>query len=382
MTLKSVILLVLFHVLFTLPSCQRCSAFLHSPFCFFHQLTISLPLGLYFKLHGTHRPTSMKKTVIKRRKRVPAATGTGPPIPMRMSDQAAAEALVSVGRAGAGSAEESDEVDTLEGEQPKKKRVRKSKGQDEGGSQSQWAGEGGPSSPQHHHLHLHPQYQQPHRPQSIPAIGFMHPSLQRPGGPSFSGVLPGINSMDIAVPGGPGVPGTSGGPSYPPAGSSSPGRTHSPQSGASQPPPGTMIMHTPHGHAPPIGMFQPLDVPGSGTGPGLGGMVSILGIIPSVSDLERHYAELEEQKKRMEEMLDRTDKMMQGLKRGISEMQRNSTSTSGPASRPPSTAPGAQTATSSAPSVPLQRPSSNAAGEPERREPVWTVVDSTARGSE
>ncbi|KAF9038042.1 iron transporter biosynthesis regulating transcription factor, partial [Panaeolus papilionaceus] len=29
--------------------------------------------GLYFKLHGTHRPNSMKKTVIKRRKRVPAA---------------------------------------------------------------------------------------------------------------------------------------------------------------------------------------------------------------------------------------------------------------------------------------------------------------------
>ncbi|KAI0825706.1 iron transporter biosynthesis regulating transcription factor, partial [Irpex lacteus] len=26
--------------------------------------------GLYFKLHGTHRPNSMKKTVIKRRKRV------------------------------------------------------------------------------------------------------------------------------------------------------------------------------------------------------------------------------------------------------------------------------------------------------------------------
>ncbi|PFH46205.1 hypothetical protein AMATHDRAFT_155942, partial [Amanita thiersii Skay4041] len=25
--------------------------------------------GLYFKLHGTHRPNSMKKTVIKRRKR-------------------------------------------------------------------------------------------------------------------------------------------------------------------------------------------------------------------------------------------------------------------------------------------------------------------------
>ncbi|KAI0076554.1 iron transporter biosynthesis regulating transcription factor, partial [Panus rudis PR-1116 ss-1] len=29
--------------------------------------------GLYYKLHGTHRPNSMKKSVIKRRKRVPAA---------------------------------------------------------------------------------------------------------------------------------------------------------------------------------------------------------------------------------------------------------------------------------------------------------------------
>ncbi|EPT03073.1 glucocorticoid receptor-like protein, partial [Fomitopsis schrenkii] len=29
--------------------------------------------GLYYKLHGTHRPNSMRKTVIKRRKRVPAA---------------------------------------------------------------------------------------------------------------------------------------------------------------------------------------------------------------------------------------------------------------------------------------------------------------------
>ncbi len=48
--------------------------------------------GLYFKLHGTHRPNSMKKTVIKRRKRVPAAGSAG-----RLSDQAAAEALVSVG---------------------------------------------------------------------------------------------------------------------------------------------------------------------------------------------------------------------------------------------------------------------------------------------
>lgn len=43
--------------------------------------TLSLPililLGLYYKLHGVHRPVTMKKSVIKRRKRVvPAAQGT------------------------------------------------------------------------------------------------------------------------------------------------------------------------------------------------------------------------------------------------------------------------------------------------------------------
>ena len=54
-------------------------------------------LGLYFKLHGTtHRPNSSKKTVIKRRERVPAAGGvtTG-----GVTDHVAvAEAHVAVGR--------------------------------------------------------------------------------------------------------------------------------------------------------------------------------------------------------------------------------------------------------------------------------------------
>ncbi len=83
-------------------------------------LTFLICAGLYFKLHGTHRPNSMKKTVIKRRKRVPAAGSAG-----RLSDQAAAEALVSVGRgvhAGTGD-EEEDEEDSPE---PKRKRSRRS----------------------------------------------------------------------------------------------------------------------------------------------------------------------------------------------------------------------------------------------------------------
>ena len=43
-------------------------------------MSIRLPSGLYHKLHGVPRPVAMKKTVIKRRKRVPAvgaATGRG-----------------------------------------------------------------------------------------------------------------------------------------------------------------------------------------------------------------------------------------------------------------------------------------------------------------
>lgn len=47
-----------------------------SPFPF--PLPLSLPPppitpGLYYKLHNAHRPVNMKKTTIKRRKRVPPA---------------------------------------------------------------------------------------------------------------------------------------------------------------------------------------------------------------------------------------------------------------------------------------------------------------------
>ncbi|KAJ3979581.1 hypothetical protein F5890DRAFT_1546175 [Lentinula detonsa] len=337
--------------------------------------------GLYFKLHGTHRPTSMKKTVIKRRKRVPAAAGTGPPIPMRMTDQAAAEALVAVGRTGGSSApgDESDDHESPEGE-PKKKRARKSKG--EGvyeGEHKQWEG----GSPSMHYQHIH-------RPQSIPPMGFMHPSLQRPGSSSFNhggGMLPGINSMDIPgsdsskgstmvfVPGGPGVPGTA----AVPGGSSSTGylrpsspRAHSPSGGPSQQ--HTLLLPSAHGPNP---IFQPLDVPG-GSGHTMVAVLpgSTFTLIPSLADLERHYAELGDQKQRIEDMLERTENMMQGLKRGIDEIRSVG---GGFNSRPSSTAPAGSSPT---PSVPIQRPQSSSAGEKDRRENVWTVVDATNQGKE
>ena len=78
----------------------------------------------------------MKKTVIKRRKRVPAAPGGSPNTHDRMTDQAAAEVLASVGRPhGAGSgAQTATEESAEESEgQPRRKRARKAKTEKEQG---------------------------------------------------------------------------------------------------------------------------------------------------------------------------------------------------------------------------------------------------------
>ncbi|OBZ66394.1 Siderophore biosynthesis regulatory protein URBS1 [Grifola frondosa] len=112
--------------------CNACGA---SPSLVHLSIPIPYPMspwsGLFFKLHGTHRPNSMKKTVIKRRKRVPAAPGqpgsTTQTAQDRMTDQAAAEVLASVGRTltsgSAGAPEESEE------DQPRRKRARRSRGE-------------------------------------------------------------------------------------------------------------------------------------------------------------------------------------------------------------------------------------------------------------
>ena len=68
----------------------------------------------------------MKKTVIKRRKRVPAAPGSSPSAHDRMTDQAAAAILASVGRPHGSQTGAEESAEEAEG-QPRKKRQRKSK---------------------------------------------------------------------------------------------------------------------------------------------------------------------------------------------------------------------------------------------------------------
>ncbi|KAG7093275.1 hypothetical protein E1B28_006958 [Marasmius oreades] len=289
--------------------------------------------GLYYKLHGTHRPNSMKKSVIKRRKRVPAAGGAGATVmPMRMTDPAAAETLVSLGRGGMGGAggvgEDSDEVDS---DQPRKKKQRRSGKGDEDAAmydehRRQYDGGARPTSPHH---------QRPFsRNTSFPA-----------------GTLPGITSMDIGASGSvmfvpaPGV-------GFMRSNSSAPSRTHSPSAAQG----GSMLLPPPHGLSGASGnIFQTQDM-------SMSTLLAIAGgvMMPSLGELERQYAEMGEERKRMEEVLERTDRMMAGLKRGIDEMRARASSSPSVSAQSPAQQPT---------SAPLARPST--AAEKDKRESVW-----------
>ncbi|KAI0369774.1 hypothetical protein BV20DRAFT_967439 [Pilatotrama ljubarskyi] len=338
--------------------------------------------GLYFKLHGTHRPNSMKKTVIKRRKRVPAAPGApgSPSQHDRMTDQAAAEVLASVGRAvpsgSTGAQEDSEEeppkkrsrrpraskarekdaegmdVDDEEEDEGRPKRARRSTGGRGGGRGSressnmtqagQWGeqmmqGMGDPqmlehrpgSAGQEHSYGAGAPRGNPFPPP--------HPNQALPGliaalGPEVVTSL--MNSQY------PGVPAPH--PSYLRSGSAGgnvavgpggvPSRTHSPLAGHpmnAPPPPGAHYaipppLHVPT-HAPPPQFPGPV-------GPSFyhaGGAVAAAPPaalegpphVPSVAELDHHYRELAEQRRRLEEMLERTDRMMAGVKRGLDEMR-------------------------------------------------------------
>lgn len=215
----------------------------------------------------------MKKSVIKRRKRVPAAGTTGglPPF-NRMSDQAAAEALVSVGRPAA-----TDDSDG-ETDQPRRKRARRSKsdknGDDEddsdelSGSKSRWSGPGQRASP------------------FIAGHGGFE--------------LPPLN---LAGPGGPAP--------YMRSGSKAPSRTHSPLNPSSQPP-----------------MSYSIPPPAPGMSPFYTGPPGPASAPLTLADLEKHYMDIYTQKRRLEELLGRTERIMGEVKRGIDEMRGAGTSAS------------------------------------------------------
>ena len=365
----------------------------------------------------------MKKTVIKRRKRVSAASAS---ISGRMSDQAAAEALVAVGRIGVSGEAGNDESDG-EADQPKKKRTRRGAkpatdkdddvimdGEDEEDTRESaqqstqretrkrrgvngW-GEGGRSSS--------PQHRAPSRNQDYSRTG----GGGSGGLPTFPGSgfeLPPLAALNngAAFLGNANAPPSS----YIRSGSNAPSRTHSPLGPAGSGSGAGYVLPPPHG----LGQYYPSTPPADmstlmvAAGVALGGLG-----IPSYMDLERHYVELNEQKRKWEEMMERTDRLMAGVKRTMDEMRGlvAQQSTTPPPPQPsqqslqqqqqPSSAPAAgspkstqqqpqqpSTASSSSPqlqpiegaailpAVPLNRGGSS--GEQRERSVIWPVVDTT-----
>lgn len=301
----------------------------------------------------------MKKTIIKRRKRVPAAASAG-----RLSDQAAAEALVSVGRGvHAGTGDEDDDDEDLP--EPKRKRSRRSfprvkrggkdKGKDgddeegrENEAQQNWEMTDAPR-PGSRGGFIHP----PH-PFTV-AGGFELPPLGAAFGPGtdLTGVLAGYVAAKGAFPGS---------ASY--IRSGAPSRTHSPLQGAAA------------GYAPIGGYGFP-----RGHSP-----VLMSGVVPTVAELERHYYELHEHRNGLLEFLERTDRLITGVKRGLDEMRG---STDGAAPQQPSQPQQQQQQAASedqaqpqaeapngdmAPSVPIQLPRSSPGSPRSGRETVWPVT--------
>lgn len=380
-----------------------------------NQLIPLLCSGLYYKLHGTHRPNSMRKTVIKRRKRVPAAGAPGSPTQQdRMSDQAAAEVLASVrggASGGTGTQDESEE------DQPKRKRARKSRvskdqegddamemdednGDDEGiksarkprrgrgsaaagtrrGSSRDSAapvvwgeimhpysmgGEAGPSTSRHASRagstpagapHGNPFPPNPHGGYNLPPLTA-----------AINGEMPMAMAMSIMNMQSAPVPGSN--PSYIRSGSQGtgvPSRTHSPLAGPGMaaPPTGFTLPPLTHGVPPPPHAYahhhhgQPYHQPHTAVS---GGVPQV----PTVQELERHYHELGEQRRRLEEMMERTDRMMAGVRRGIDDMRTNQLQSQGPSQGSPSLS-----QSSHAASVPLSSRSERSAN----RESVWPVA--------
>lgn len=272
---------------------------------------------------------TMKKNVIKRRKRVPAAASVPGTLhapshaqTQRMSsmtDQAAAEALVAVARynhagagngAGTGTVTEESEYEG-DGEQPSRKRQRRKRDSDDDANMTTDEG-AGPSSPGRY------------------GISQRQPQSQRGTFPSGPGTyeLPPLNSSSSYM-------STSGAGSTGVFRTSAPSRTHSPTGH------GSYLVLSPHQSQ----QYHPSQTE-SGLVPSSG--------MPTVVELERHYAELREHKRKMEEMLERTESVMERVKKSIEDLKREGGGTS------------------NALSLPLSR------GEKEKtKESVWPIAEST-----
>ncbi|RXW21145.1 hypothetical protein EST38_g4716 [Candolleomyces aberdarensis] len=260
----------------------------------------------------------MKKTVIKRRKRVPAAAGaSGGNVSGRMSDQAAAEALVSVGRVGVSGAATGEESEVEI--EPPKKRTRRSvrtrasaaaqkEDEDvnmEGGEESEGGRDSGREMRKRSNGWTDNRSASPHH-RGSPRVNAPFPAGVPPTG--FE-LLPGGMAVAAALLSG------QGGYMRPP--SNVPSRTHSPLGPGAAIPPGYML--------PPPGLHGGPYYPGH---PGdlsslmnLGMAAALNNGPPTILDLERHYLELQEHKRRWEEMMEKTDRMLAGVKRSIDEMK-------------------------------------------------------------
>ncbi|KAG8721847.1 putative electron transfer flavoprotein subunit [Ceratobasidium sp. 394] len=254
--------------------------------------------GLYYKLHGTHRPEEMKKSVIKRRKRVAAA---GPS--KQQLEQTAAEALVAVGRPPDGAAHTENQTLEATDVQPKKKRQRKSK-------------QAAPAP-------------DPNVPGVIPAL---------PGPPSASSQ--GDTGTESPVPLGRYIdesalvePSTSPVASYHREGPMPPpnlpgmederrynnrGRFSSPHGGLELPPI-NLGAGGERGSAPGYLGAPPRERDDSAASAHYPHDSQNPPPMPTRAELESHYAELRAERSRLEDMLRRTDVMLAGVKRGLDE---------------------------------------------------------------
>jgi GATA-binding protein len=317
-----------------------------------------------------------------------------------MSDQAAAEALVAVGRGGGGGGDDSDgDGQDQVSAQPRRKRARRSgkgadkepqgmRGTEEDEDDAMDTGDrrvkrssrdpagiwgDAPASP--------PRLDQQRVPEGYAALPRGHGHFSgspHPHPTSHEGFnLPPLNAAlsererAFGAFGGVGMGHFSGVPSsYLRSGSNAPSRTHSPMGPGSAAAP-TAVVNAATGYAlpPPHGHYysgihgtpgpQPYDF-------GMMGM-GVMSPLPTLADLDRYCHDLHESRRWLEDTLERTDRLLIGLKRGMEELRTGTTGAVGNVSAHEGGAGGAG-AGANADALPRTSP-----GEKERRESVWPI---------